>query len=99
MKTDSLWMVVGFLGQLIFGARFIVQWVVSEREKRSVVPVVFWYLSLAGTAMLLAYALFRRDPVFVFGQAAGAVVYFRNLSLIARERKARGRSPEPSEAQ
>jgi len=78
------WLAVGFLGQALFAARFLVQWIVSERRRESVVPTSFWYLSLAGAAILLAYAIWRRDPVFILGQAFGFVVYTRNLSLIAR---------------
>lgn len=67
--------------------RFLVQWVSSEREKRSVIPIAFWYLSLAGGGMLLTYAIQRRDPVFIFGQCFGVVVYVRNLQLIRRQRQ------------
>lgn len=79
-------MAFGFLGQALFSARFIVQWVVSENRRESVVPVAFWYLSLAGGATLLVYAILRHDPVFTLGQAAGLVVYVRNLMLIRRKR-------------
>ncbi|MBP7797397.1 MAG: lipid-A-disaccharide synthase N-terminal domain-containing protein [Thermoanaerobaculaceae bacterium] len=99
MTTNSLWIVVGFLGQLLFGARFIIQWIVSERQKRSVVPIAFWYLSLGGTALLFSYAVAKHDPVFIVGQAAGAVVYVRNLNLIRHERNAGVKPPTPSEAQ
>jgi lipid-A-disaccharide synthase-like uncharacterized protein len=90
MKLDAqtLWLAVGFSGQLLFTARFLVQWITSERARRSVVPMAFWYLSLAGGLTLLSYALYRRDPVFIAGQAAGAVVYIRNIVLIVRERRA-----------
>lgn len=80
----DLWLIVGFAGQFVFAARFIVQWVVSEREKRSHVPVQFWYLSLVGGAITTVYAIHRRDPVFIVGQASGLVVYIRNLMLIHR---------------
>jgi lipid-A-disaccharide synthase-like uncharacterized protein len=80
----DLWLIVGFAGQFVFAARFIVQWVVSEREKRSHVPVQFWYLSLVGGAITTVYAIHRRDPVFIVGQASGLVVYVRNLMLIHR---------------
>ena len=79
---------VGLAGQLLFSARFIVQWVASERAGRSVMPVAFWYFSLAGGLVLLAYALYRADPVFILGQAAGTFIYLRNLMLIYRERAA-----------
>ncbi|EGO64113.1 lipid A biosynthesis domain protein [Acetonema longum DSM 6540] len=73
---------IGFLGQAIFSLRFIVQWITSEKEKKSVVPVVFWYLSIAGSLILLIYAIERKDPVFIVGQSAGFLIYFRNLVLI-----------------
>jgi lipid-A-disaccharide synthase-like uncharacterized protein len=84
----KVWLAIGFLGQLLFAARFLVQWIASERRRESVVPIAFWYLSLAGAAILLAYAIWRRDPVFVLGQAFGFVVYTRNLALIGRRAKA-----------
>ncbi|SRR5581483_6070035 len=80
----DLWLVIGFAGQFIFAARFIVQWIASEREKRSHVPIQFWYLSLVGGAITTAYAIHRRDPVFIVGQASGLIVYIRNLMLIRR---------------
>jgi lipid-A-disaccharide synthase-like uncharacterized protein len=88
MSTNSIWVAVGFLGQALFTSRFLVQWITSERAGRSVTPVAFWYFSLLGGLVLLSYALYRRDPVFIAGQAAGLVVYIRNLQMIARERRA-----------
>ncbi|HEY3173754.1 MAG TPA: lipid-A-disaccharide synthase N-terminal domain-containing protein [Thermoanaerobaculia bacterium] len=87
MKIPSFWLVVGFVGQALFSMRFILQWVRSEREGRSVIPIAFWYFSLAGSVVLLAYAIHRVDPVFILGQAAGIVIYLRNLYLISRERQ------------
>lgn len=84
------WLLLGFLGQAAFSGRFIVQWVVSERRKESVVPLAFWWFSLIGGLLLLAYALHRKDPVFILGQAAGLVVYCRNLVLIRRRATAVG---------
>ena len=81
----TFWLVVGFAGQAIFSGRFLLQWIVSERRKRSVVPGTFWWLSLAGGVTLLVYAIHRRDPVFIAGQAAGLIVYGRNLVLLRRE--------------
>lgn len=78
---------VGFGGQALFTARFIVQWLASERAQRSVVPEAFWYLSIAGALTLLAYALYRADPVFVLGQSTGLAIYARNLWLIHREKR------------
>jgi lipid-A-disaccharide synthase-like uncharacterized protein len=85
--NETFWISFGLLGQAIFMARFLVQWLSSERQQRSVIPTAFWYLSLIGGGMLLTYALQRRDPVFIFGQCFGTVVYVRNLQLIHRERR------------
>ena len=87
MKPTNLWLMVGFAGQALFTMRFIVQWIQSERLRRSVVPIAFWYFSLAGGIILLAYALHRRDPVFIVGQAAGVFIYLRNLYLIMRHQR------------
>jgi lipid-A-disaccharide synthase-like uncharacterized protein len=84
MKFDP-WLVVGFSAQGIFSARFLVQWIVTERKKRSTIPKAFWYLSLAGSSMLLAYAVHQRDPVFILGQSFGFIVYVRNLMLWQEE--------------
>jgi lipid-A-disaccharide synthase-like uncharacterized protein len=81
--------IVGLLGQLLFTARFMVQWIASERAGRSVIPVSFWYLSIGGSLILLFYALYRADPVFILGQGLGTVIYIRNLMLIAKERRTR----------
>jgi lipid-A-disaccharide synthase-like uncharacterized protein len=88
MSVNSIpvsWLVVGFAGQAMFSGRFLVQWVTSERRRKSIVPVLFWWLSLAGGVLLLSYAVLRRDPVIILGQSAGLVVYLRNLILIRRE--------------
>lgn len=87
MEHDKFWLIVGFLGQALFSARFILQWLKSERLKRSVIPVAFWYLSIAGGGVLLAYAIHRTDPVFIVGQAAGLFIYLRNLYFIMREQR------------
>jgi lipid-A-disaccharide synthase-like uncharacterized protein len=84
MTTEHVWLVFGFLGQAFFTARFLVQWIASERRKRSVVPHAFWYFSLGGGLTLLAYAIYRQDPVFIIGQGAGLFVYARNLWFIHR---------------
>jgi lipid-A-disaccharide synthase-like uncharacterized protein len=81
------WIVVGFIGQALFSARFVVQWLASERVKRSIVPKAFWYFSLAGGATLLAYAIHKQDPVFIAGQGLGLFVYLRNLYLIRSGRQ------------
>ena len=84
MTADQTWLAIGLLGQAFFSARFLVQWVASERLKQSVIPVQFWYWSLGGGVTLLAYAIYRQDPIFILGQAAGLVVYARNLYFIHR---------------
>ena len=81
------WVLLGFTAQACFTARFAVQWLASERAGKSVIPIAFWLFSIAGGLMLLAYALYRRDPVFILGQAFGVFVYARNLYLVLRERK------------
>ncbi|GMU69537.1 MAG: hypothetical protein AMXMBFR37_18690 [Steroidobacteraceae bacterium] len=81
-REQTLWIVIGFIAQGLFSARFLVQWIASERRRRSIVPQAFWYFSVAGGALLLAYAIHRRDPVFIVGQGAGLVVYLRNLQLL-----------------
>jgi len=82
-----LWIVIGLIGQAIFSLRFIVQWLASEKAKKSVIPNVFWYLSIAGSLTLLAYAIHQKDPVFILGQATGSFIYLRNLTLIKRNNK------------
>lgn len=78
---------VGFAGQALFAMRFIVQWLKSEISRRSVIPIAFWYFSIAGGATLFIYALWRQDPVFILGQGTGLFIYARNLWLIHRERR------------
>ena len=86
ITRETLWLVLGFAGQLVFTGRFALQWLYSEYKKRSVIPVGFWYLSIVGSALLLAYAIYKEDPVFIVGQSFGFVVYLRNLQLIARHK-------------
>ena len=92
--TELWWVLFGLCAQLMFTARFLLQWIASERAKNSVVPVAFWYFSLAGGLMLFAYALYRRDPVFVLGQSLGVVIYSRNLWLIHANRRAQDTASE-----
>ena len=87
IDIDKTWLAIGLLGQALFSARFIVQWLQSERVKKSVIPSAFWYFSMAGGATLLAYAIHRRDPVFIIGQGTGLIIYFRNLQFLWRDRK------------
>ncbi len=82
--ADALWLTVGVLGQLMFTARFIVQWWASEREGRSVVPVMFWYFSIFGSLIVLAYGIHKLEPVIIIGQLPGTVIYARNLWLIRK---------------
>jgi lipid-A-disaccharide synthase-like uncharacterized protein len=85
---EIVWIGIGFLGQFLFMMRFLWQWIQSERQRRSIIPIAFWYFSLAGGMTLFVYAVHRRDPVFITGQMLGLVVYTRNLLLIRRERRA-----------
>lgn len=87
LPMDQGLLVLGFIAQGLFASRFLVQWIASERAKRSVVPISFWFLSVSGGALLLLYAVLRKDPVFILGQASGLIIYSRNLYLIYRERK------------
>jgi lipid-A-disaccharide synthase-like uncharacterized protein len=85
--NEKLWLGVGFLAQLMFSMRFIVQWIASERARRSIVPETFWYFSMIGGAMLLAYSIYRMDPVFMLGQAMGLIIYSRNIYFIRAQHK------------
>ena len=84
VKQLDVWVILGFVAQMMFTMRFVVQWIASERAKRSVVPVAFWFFSLGGGSLLLVYAIVRQDPVFIFGQAFGLIIYIRNLMLIRK---------------
>jgi lipid-A-disaccharide synthase-like uncharacterized protein len=95
---SAAWLVVGFVGQAIFTARFLVQWVESERRRNSVVPVAFWWLSLLGGSFLLAYACSRRDPVIMVGQSLGVFVYVRNLMLVEKNRRRAEKARRRAEA-
>lgn len=83
----SGWIILGFVAQACFTMRFVVQWIASERARRSVVPVAFWFFSLLGGVLLLVYSIYRKDPVFIAGQAMGLLIYVRNLWLIGKEKK------------
>ncbi len=98
MTTATYWLIVGFVGQGIFTARFLVQWIASEKKRDSVVPIAFWWLSLLGGFNLLAYAIYRRDPVIILGQSMGMIVYVRNLMLIMRGRRKAARRTKTREA-
>jgi len=85
--TEFWWVAFGLGGQLLFMGRFIVQWIASEREKRSVIPLAFWYFSIGGAIILFTYAVYRQDPVFILGQSMGLFIYSRNLWLIRAEKR------------
>ena len=89
---EHAWLAIGFLGQGLFASRFIIQWVKSEMVGKSIIPVAFWYCSLSGGVVLLAYAIYKGDPVFITGQGMGLIVYVRNLFLIFKE-KSEGKEP------
>ncbi|MCK4917436.1 MAG: lipid-A-disaccharide synthase N-terminal domain-containing protein [Candidatus Omnitrophica bacterium] len=83
---NGFWLCLGFVSQVIFFTRFFVQWVVSEIKKKSVIPISFWYLSIAGSLGLMAYSIYRKDPVFIAGQSLGLVIYIRNLFFISKNK-------------
>ena len=85
-KPEQIMVVVGFAGQGLFAMRFILQWLTSEGQRKSVIPVVFWYFSIGGGSVLLLYAIWRQDPVIICGQGLGLFIYFRNLYFIHRTR-------------
>ncbi|MCB1746979.1 MAG: lipid-A-disaccharide synthase N-terminal domain-containing protein [Gammaproteobacteria bacterium] len=87
MTNEQIWVGIGLSGQLLFSGRWLVQWITSERRRRSVIPLAFWYFSIAGSLTLLAYALYRMDPVFILGHVANSVIYIRNLVLLMREKR------------
>jgi lipid-A-disaccharide synthase-like uncharacterized protein len=93
--TELIWLMVGFVAQIMFSMRFILQWIASERAKKSIVPEVFWYFSLAGGVLLFAYAVYRLDPVFMLGQGMGLFIYARNIQLIWQQKQ----SPVDNSAQ
>lgn len=87
VEQFNAWILLGFVAQAFFTMRFLVQWLASEKAGKSVIPIAFWFFSLGGGALLLVYAIYRRDPVFIAGQGMGLFIYIRNLWLIANERK------------
>ncbi|MFA7276896.1 MAG: lipid-A-disaccharide synthase N-terminal domain-containing protein [Pseudobdellovibrionaceae bacterium] len=96
-KDHGVWLAIGFLGQAFFSARFLVQWLASEKVKKSIVPNMFWWFSLGGGTVLLVYAIHRADPVFIVGQAAGLIIYFRNIYLIYKKNHPAPEAPETKE--
>jgi len=87
MDISLSWLIVGFLGQIFFSARFIIQWLYSEINKKSIIPLAFWFFSILGGVTLLIYAIHRKDPVFILGQSAGLLIYARNLYFINKQNK------------
>lgn len=83
---NNTWLIFGLVGQFFFTMRFVVQWIVTEIRKKSVIPVSFWFFSLSGSAILLVYAIHRKDPVFILGQSFGFIVYVRNLYFVFKNK-------------
>lgn len=86
--TSTYWLVTGFIGQALFGMRFLIQWIISEKRGESIIPLPFWYFSIGGSLILLSYAIHKQDPVFILGQSLGSIIYIRNLILISRKKRA-----------
>ena len=87
LTNETAILALGFSGQALFFMRFFVQWIYSEKHRRSVIPIAFWYFSLGGSTLLLIYAIIRKDMVFIAGQSTGLLIYTRNLYLIGREQQ------------
>ncbi len=87
-KIANRWVLLGLVGQFIFASRFLIQWIASERKRESIIPLSFWYLSIVGSAILLAYAIHIADPVFIVANLFTGIIYVRNLMLIGRHRQA-----------
>ena len=96
MANEQIWLIIGFIGQTIFASRVLVQWVVSERASKSIIPNIFWWISIAGSLILLSYAIHKQDPVFIVGQSCGFLIYSRNLYLIRQDKKASKKNSDPS---
>lgn len=94
VKSFDTWVIIGFIGQFMFTMRFVTQWLASEKVQKSVIPVSFWFFSIAGGTIVLAYAIHKADPVFIVGQGMGLLIYFRNLYFIIAEHR---KSPIPSQ--
>lgn len=84
ITPETIWIIVGFIGQSLFFMRFFIQWLASEKAGRSVIPNAFWYFSMLGGVTLFAYALYRQDPVFIIGQSTGLFIYARNLYFLRK---------------
>ncbi|MES2752479.1 MAG: lipid-A-disaccharide synthase N-terminal domain-containing protein [Pseudomonadota bacterium] len=88
----DFWLAFGLVAQLLFTARFLVQWISSERAGKSVVPMAFWFFSMGGGAMTLVYGVVKREPVIILGQSLATIIYIRNIMLILKDRKASSKS-------
>jgi lipid-A-disaccharide synthase-like uncharacterized protein len=86
MTTEQMWVGIGVVGQAFFGMRVLLQWIATERQQRSVVPLSFWLFSVAGAITLLSYAIYRLDPVFIIAEVMGLLIYARNLCFVRRSR-------------
>ncbi|HET7330944.1 lipid-A-disaccharide synthase N-terminal domain-containing protein [Dyella sp.] len=84
---NNAWLALGLIGQTVFSGRFLLQWLYSEYKRRSVIPLAFWYASIIGALLLLCYACYKKDPVFIVGQASGLLIYVRNLQMRKRDKK------------
>ena len=91
----DFWLVFGVVAQLFFAARFLVQWIVSERAGKSVIPFAFWFFSMGGGLMTLVYGIVKREPVIIMGQGLSTIIYVRNIMLIFKERKTAQTSDAP----
>ena len=94
--TPQVWLIIGFIGQTIFASRFLIQWIVSERASKSIIPNIFWWISIVGSLILLSYAIHKQDPVFIVGQSCGFLIYSRNLYLIRQDKRASKKNSDPS---
>ncbi|HAU28775.1 MAG TPA: lipid A biosynthesis protein [Rhodospirillaceae bacterium] len=94
LTVDNVWLAIGFFGQALFMMRFVIQIIQSEKQKRSVIPVAFWFFSVGGALVLLSYAIYKRDPVFIAGQGLGLTIYARNIWFILLDHKNPNRKPE-----
>ena len=94
LKSFDLWVVIGLVGQFMFTMRFVMQWLASEKARKSVMPVSFWFFSISGGLIVLAYAIHKQDPVFIIGQGTGLLIYFRNLYFILVEHKKSALPPQ-----
>lgn len=90
---NTIWITIGLLGQAMFTGRFVIQWLASEKAKQSVMPNLFWYFSIAGGLIILAYAIYRKDPVYILGQSCGVFVYTRNLYFIHSKKHRKNEQP------